>query len=184
MSKETGILENKMKCLRNLSVLSLTIAAFLVAGTAAKADPLSITFTPQSTQDGAGGDTLAFDVDVTNISTSEVVNFNSDALNITQPGSDLVTNDEFFANAPYVLNPGDPSEYEAFTVFISPGTPSGPYYGTYVILGGPTPSDFGEVGSATFEVDVASVVPEPSSLLLLLSGMAGLAGTLRRRLIR
>lgn len=174
-----------MKCLRNLSVLSLTIAAFLVAGTAVKADPLSITFTPQSTQDGAGGDTLTFDVDVTNLSASEVVNFNSDDLNINQPGSDLVTNDEFFANAPFVLNPGDPtSGYEAFTVFISPGTPSGPYYGTYVILGGPTPSDSGEVGSATFEVDVTGVVPEPSSLVLLMSGLAGLAGVLRRRLIR
>jgi hypothetical protein len=169
-----------MKKFGSLPFLSLTIVGLLLAATAANADPLSLTFT-QALQSGVGGDTLTFDVSVINNSPTEVVNFNSDSLNISPVGNDLVTNDEFFANSPFFLNPGDSSEYEAFTVFIPDGTAPGLYEGSYVIEGGPTDSDFDEVGAATFDVNVT---PEPSSIFLMLTGMAGLAGTLRRRLIR
>ena len=168
-----------MTKLRSLLFLSLTIVGLLLAATAANADPLSLTFT-QAFQSGVGGDTLTFDVTAINNSLTEVVNFNSDSLNINPVGNDLVTNDEFQANAPFFLNPGDSSEYEAFTVFIPAGTPAGLYEGSYVIEGGPTDSDFNEVGTVNFDVQVT---PEPSSLVLLLTGMAGLAETLRRRLV-
>jgi hypothetical protein len=170
-----------MKRLGSLRLLSLTIVGLLLAATAANADPLSLTFTPAASQSGEDGETLTFDVTAINNSLTDVVNFNSDSLNINPVGNDLAPNDEFFANAPFFLNPGDSSEYEAFTVFIPDGTPAGLYTGSYVILGGPTDSDFDEVGSADFDIQVT---PEPSSLLLLLTGMAGLAGTLRRRMAR
>ena len=169
-----------MTTLRSLLFLSLTIVGLLLAATAANADPLSLTFT-QAFQSGVGGDTLTFDVNVINNSPTEVVDFNSDSLNISPVGNDLVTNDEFFANSPFFLNPGDSSEYEAFTVFIPSGTAPGLYEGSYVIEGGPTGSDFDEVGAGIFDVNVT---PEPSSIFLMLTGMAGLAGTLRRRLVR
>jgi hypothetical protein len=169
-----------MKRLGSLPLLFLTIAGLVLAATVANADPLSLTFT-QSSQSGVGGDTLTFDVTAINNSLTEVVNFNGDSLNINPAGNDLVTNDEFFANSPFFLNPGDSSEYEAFTVFIPDGTLPGLYTGSYQILGG-DPSDFtDEVGIANFDVNVT---PEPSSLVLMLTGIAGLAGTLRRRLIR
>jgi hypothetical protein len=167
-----------MMRLRSLPLL--TIVGLLLAATAANADPLSLTFT-QSSQSGVGGDTLTFDVTAINNSLTEVVNFNGDSLNINPVGNDLVTNDEFIANSPFFLDPGDSSEYEAFTVFIPDGTLPGLYTGSYVIEGGPTDSDLGEVGTVDFDVQVT---PEPSSLVLLLTGIAGLAGTVRRRMVR
>jgi len=169
-----------MKSIQGLLVSSLTIAGFLLAGTLAKADPLSVVFTPEAFQTGIGGETLTFDVDVTNISSSEIVNFNSDSLNINPAGNDLVTNDEFFANSPTSLNPGDSYEYEAFTVFIPAGTPIGLYEGSYEILGGPTYSDFGVVGSANFDVNLT---PEPTSFLLLGTGLLALAVIARRKIV-
>ena len=173
-----------MKNLKSLPVLFLTTACLLLTAATAKADPLSIIFT-HGYQYGAGGDMLIFDVSVINNSSTDVVNFNSSSLNINPEVNDLVVTNEFIANAPFFLNPGDSSTYEAFTVFIPNGTPVGVYDGQYQILGGATDSDLGEVGVANFNVDVTgSPVPEPSSLVLLVTGLAGLAGTLRRRLIR
>jgi hypothetical protein len=61
----------------------------------------------------------------------------------------------------------------------------GHYAGSFAILGG---SDVGAgdlLGSANFNVDViGGAVPEPSNLVLLLSGLVGLGTTLRRRLTR
>jgi len=169
-----------MKNVRSLLVISLTIACFLAAAEIANADPLSVTFTNNGYQSGVGGETLTFNVSVINNSSTDVVNLNSDSLNIN-PNA-LVVNDEFFANAPYSLDPGSDALYEAFTVFIPNGTPIGMYDGQYQILGGATDSDFGEVGTGTFDVEVTgSVVPEPSTLVLLVTGLAGLGAMASRK---
>jgi hypothetical protein len=182
MSINKRILENPMKNLRSLLVLSLTIACFLLVANMAMADPLNITFT-NGYQYGVGGETLTFDVSLINNSPTEVVNLNSDSMNINP--ANLVVNDEFLANAPFSMDPESETLYEAFTVFIPNGTPLGVYDGQYQILGGATDSDFGEVGTGTFDVEVTgSVVPEPSSLVLLMTGLAGLGAALCRRPIQ
>ncbi len=129
------------------------------------------------------GQTLTFDVNVLNTSSTETINLDSDDLNIAPAGNDLVTSDEFIANAPFFLNPageaGDFASYEAFTVFIPNGTPDGIYGGSYVIEGDAGGAEF-EVGSGTFFVNVA---PEPSSLVLAGTGLLLIGILTRRRLV-
>jgi hypothetical protein len=64
---------------------------------------------------------------------------------------------------------------------VAEGTPVGLYTGTYQIIGGADSNAQDVLASENFDIQVT---PEPSSLLLLASGLAGLAGTLRRRRIQ
>ena len=161
-------------------VLSLTVAVFMLAGRAAKADPLLLNF-DSPYQSGVIGQTLTYDVTITN-NTSYTVYLNADSPSLDT----LILNDEFDANAPLSLGSRESSgDLELFTVFIPFGTPSGLYTGTFEILGSSDPADYTSVaGSTTFYVNVLSsdnVVPEPSSYLLFGSGLAWLAGAFRRR---
>ena len=73
-----------------------------------------------------------------------------------------------------------------FDVTVPLGTAAGTYEGEYQVFGGSNADASDLLGKELFTVTVGngtstSPVPEPSSLLLLLSGMAGVAATLRRR---
>jgi hypothetical protein len=177
---ENRTLEKKMKSSRSFLVLSLSSMALLLAATAAKADPfpLSLDLT-QPTQSGGGGDTLTFAVDVTNDSTTDTVYLN-DAYGTLSVGPVLDTTD-FFNNAPFSLDPLESSGvFDLFTVFIPDGTSLGAYDGIFEILGG-GPADSTDVaGFADFEVDVT---PEPSSFLLLATGLLALTAIARRKLL-
>jgi hypothetical protein len=164
-----------MKSLRSLLLLPLTIVAFLVAATAANADPLSITF-DSPYQNVAQGGTVTFTVTVTNLDPTNTVYLNGDSFNLDAPLS--LDDSGFWDNSPLSLGPSSSSgDFELFTVS-APFDAVGLYSGSFEILGG-DPSDFTDVvGSANFNVNVT---PEPSTLLLLGSGLVGLATTVRRR---
>jgi hypothetical protein len=172
-------LEEKMKNLRNALLLSLTMAAFLLAGTAAKADPLTITFAAPF-QSGLGGDVLAFDATVTNTS-GDAVYLNGDDFNL---GAPLILDDSPFYLYPLTLGAGDSYTGLLFNVDMPSGTPVGVYPGSFEITGGSDGSAQDVVGEADFDV---YVTPEPSSFLLLgtglITGLAGLGGNFLRRLI-
>jgi len=176
-----------MKRFGNLLVLSLAFAGLLLAGTAAKADTLTLTFdTPL--QIGPGPlftfvGTIAY-TDTDAVNDAGATEYLNGATVVVNPSTTYDYYDYFYTNAPLYMNPGDSwTEQVIFTVT----TPSymvdasNLYSGSFTILGGTDDSTNDPLATTGFNIQVT---PEPSSLLLLTSGLAGLAGMLRRRLIR
>ena len=170
-----------MKSVRRFSILLAMTVGLLLCGTAAKADSFSFTI-DLATQHAAPGDALTFFGSVSNLGTSPIY-LNGDTITITAEDGFVMDDSPFLSNFLLPLNPGDrPLDEELFSLLVKPGTPAGSYTGTFAIIGGY--GDAQDVLSAQdFTVNVTdTTIPEPSSLLLLASGMAALAGTLRRRL--
>ena len=178
MFNREKIMENKMKSASSLMILPLILAGFLLGVTAAQADPLSITLlTPIQT--GLPGDILSFTATVTNDS-AEMVYLNGDFALVDSPLK--VDDSPYFSGYPLTLGAGDSYTGVLFNVDIPSGAPVALYGGSFEIIGGVVGTgDTDVVGTANFNVQVA---PEPSSLLLLASGLAALAGIIRRRMIR
>ncbi|MFZ1086776.1 MAG: PEP-CTERM sorting domain-containing protein [Terracidiphilus sp.] len=171
-----------MKNMRSLRALMLTMVGFLLAGTAAKADSFSFTI-DSSFQYAVAGETLAFDATVTNLDPTTTVWLNS-AQNTSLDVPLTADTNPFYNNFPFYLTPagvaGDTFDGEMFDVTVPLGTAPGIYVGWMEVLGGSDGNASNLLGSESFTVDVT---PEPASLLLLASGVAGIAGLLRRRLI-
>jgi hypothetical protein len=167
-----------MKSLSLLLVLSLTAAGFLLTGTAAKADTVLNLLSPY--QSGSGP-VFEFDGTLTNTGDATVY-LNGDTYFGDLPYA-AFDDSPFYNNAPLYLDSGDTSGViELFTITAPPyGSGANTYAGTYEILGGDDSESSDVLATENFDINVT---PEPSGLVLLLSGMAGLAGTLRRRLIR
>lgn len=175
-----------MKGLKVFSLSSIAIAALMLYVPAAKADSFSITFISPD-QSAVAGNTVEFDAIITNLDPTSELYLNND--NIASLDSPLSLYDSAFWAIPYPLSPagspGDSYTGELFTVLVPLGTSAGTYEGEFDLLGGSNGDDNNLLGADDFTITVENTaVPEPSSLLLLASGLAGLAGTLRRRLIR
>src|SRR5215471_5148923 len=162
-----------MKILRNLPVTPIAIACLLLASTAAKAGTLSITLLAPF-QSGAAK-VFAFDATVTNTSGSTVF-LNADAFSVASP---LMVDDSPFFLTPIFLGPSNSFTGLLFNVDVPVGTPVGVYTGSFEILGSADPADTTTVaGSAVFNVQAT---PEPSGLILVLMGFAGVGGSILRR---
>jgi len=157
--------------------LSLTLAGFLLAGTAANANPLSVSITLASpNQTTFTGGTLTFDATVTNTGGATVF-LNGDSATVDAP---LTLDDSpFLANFPSSLIAGDSATGTLFTVFV-PGGAAGIYTGSFTIEGGADGSALGTLGSADFTV---TTIPEPSGLLLMGSGILVLGLLAGRKLL-
>jgi hypothetical protein len=179
-----------MKGLKYFLLLSLASTSLLLSGPAAKADSYTIVFTNPD-QSAVAGDIVEFDAIITNLDPSNGLYLNSD--NVASLDVPLTLDDTAFGNIPWPLSlagdTGDSYTGALFDVTVSLATAAGTYEGEYQVLGGSDGITYDLLGNEVFTITVGDVggsspVPEPSSLLLLLSGMAGLAGTFRRRLIR
>ena len=164
-----------MKSFSKMLVLPLTMAAFLVAANAAKADPYALTIVLDAPfQSGLTGSTLDFTGTITTSSVS-TVSLGGDSFTLS--GLFTPNDGPFLNNAPLTMSASSmPSsgDIDLFTITIAPGTPAGIYAGVFDILDGNT-----VVGEVDFDIDVT---PEPGTILLLGTGLLLLAGLIRWRM--
>jgi hypothetical protein len=165
--KTKGILEDNVKKMRYLLLLPMTIACFLLAGAAAKVDPLTITL--DAPYQFGGVSVFGFDATVTNTS-ADTVYLNGDNFSVDSPLT--VDDSPYLNNYPLTLGAGDSASGLLFNVDVPIGTALGLYTGYFDITGGSDANAGDTVGEADFDVNVT---PEPSGWLLLGSGLAALA---------
>lgn len=171
---------------KQLTVLTFALGALLLSSVVAKADSLSIVF-DQQTQTVVAGDTtpLSFVATITDtdgLGTSPVC-LCFDSINFTGiqlPSSDL--NDNFLNTPPTMAPFPDPSYTYTGDLFdytlSDPTTPAGTYFGVYTI----SDDNGNEIGTQDFSIVVTSPTPEPSSVLLMVTGLVGFAGAVRRKI--
>jgi len=148
----------------------LAVAALLAVGlssAAAYADSVTFTLTNPTGYINVTGGSVTFDATVSAAAgNSGAIFLNGDSFNATAP---LTLDDsDFFSDFPLSLAPGASFTGPLFELTLPPGSPFGTFLGTFSLLGGAN-------GSASNTLDTADftliTTPEPSSVVLLLTGL-------------
>jgi hypothetical protein len=174
------------KVIRTVSMLVLFVFPMTLSlSSRAFADTISLTLT-DAVQTVSAGSTVSFFAAVSAPGTNGGTEFlNGDSFNVTSP---LVLDDSgFFSGFPLSLDPGDSFSGLLFSFALPSNIAAGPYTGSFTIVGGGDGGAQDKLGSVDFQVNVAPTanpVPEPESLMLLATGLPGMAFLLQRKLRR
>lgn len=154
--------------------MRLAVAALLTIGLSsavAYADTITFTLTNPNGNVPLTGGSLMYEATVSApASNGAAVFLNGDSFNVTAP----ITLDDssFFSNFPLSLAPGTSFTGDLFELTAAPGTPLGVYLGTFTLLGGADGFASDALGTVNFSLTLAT--PEPSSILLLVSGLGAM----------
>jgi hypothetical protein len=156
----------RIKILASAMLIGL-FAVWLVPS--ARAGTVTLTLSAVS---GSPGGMVTLDGTITNDSTNTVY-LNGEGFTLGSLSFSNGDITDFFLNTPFSLAPDTSSGLIAlFTFDIASGTAGGVYTGNFLdIIGGAEPSDFTDVlASSEFSANVTAT-PEPSTLLLLCTGL-------------
>jgi len=170
-----------MKHKLTLAVMTVLLTISL-SSAAAYADTVTVTLT-NPVQFIDAGETLTYEVNITADAGNSADVFLNGGTFSGGVGLGLDATD-FILNAPIFLTRGESSgPFDAFTVTVLAGTTPGNYSGFFIVRGGVDGNAQDALGQNApgGEAFVTTVTPEPSSFLLLGSGLAGLVGVVRRK---